>query len=127
FVPSGVSGAGGWLRERIARSEQTSGGGAILAGPVATLRASRRAFGPLDLRAFVRACPEVPDPGNYATEDAPAPLALAASLVEAVEAGARIIVIDEDEIPAGAFGQEAGLQHVLGEIPPLTPLAERLV
>ena len=126
FVTSGVSGAGAWLRDRIARSEQGSGGAAILAGPVATLGASRRAFGPLDLRAFVRACPEVPDPGNYAAEDAPAPLALAASLVEAVEAGARVVVIDEDEIPAGAFGRDARMQHVLGDTPPLTPLAERL-
>jgi predicted ABC-class ATPase len=74
----------------------------------------------------VRACPEVPDPEHYATEDAPAPLALAASLVEATEAGARILVLDADDVPAGAFGRDARMQGVMGDTPPLEPLAGRL-
>jgi predicted ABC-class ATPase len=50
------------------------------------------------------------------TDDAPAPLALAASLTEAVEAGASVLLIDEDDIPAGAFGGTD----------PLDPFAARL-
>jgi len=102
------------------------GGAALLAEPVATLRATRRAFGPVDLGAFVRACPEVPDPGHYATDDAPPPLALAASLMESIEAGARILVLDEDEIPVGAFGGDPRMEGVLADAPPLHPFAARL-
>jgi len=126
FVTTGVSGAGGWLRDLVAETGSAWGAPAILEGPVATLQASRRAFGPLDVRAFVRACPDVPNPEAHMTEDAPAPLAVAASLVEAVEAGARILVLDEDETPAGAFGWDGRMLAVLGETPPLCPLAERL-
>lgn len=126
FVTPGVSGAGAWLRELVAETGSAQGAPAILGGPVATLQASRRAFGPLDVRAFVRACPEVPNPEFHTTEDAPAPLAVAACLVEAVEAGARILVLDEDETPAGAFGWDARMLGALGDPPPLYPLAERL-
>jgi hypothetical protein len=116
FVTTGVDGVGSWLRALASGSGAVPGDSAILAGATATLRASRRAFGPLDLSAFVRACPEVPDPERYVTEDAPAPLALAASLTEAVEAGASVLLIDEDDIPAGAFGGTD----------PLDPFAARL-
>jgi predicted ABC-class ATPase len=116
FLTTGVNGVGSWLRALAAGSGPVPGETAVLAAAAATLRASRRAFGPVDLSAFVRACPEVPDPERYATDDAPAPLALAASLTEAVEAGARILVVDEDDIPAGAFAGTG----------PLDPFAIRL-
>jgi hypothetical protein len=126
FVTTGVHGVGAWLRDLVTGSGPVPGGVAILAGPVATLRASRRAFGPLDLGMFVQACPEVPDPEHFATGDAPAPLALAASLVEATEAGARILMLDEDDIPVGAFGRDARMQGVIGDTPALHPFAARL-
>jgi len=126
FVTPGVFGAGAWLRDLVAESGSAWGATAILEGPVATLGSSRRALGPLDVTAFVRACPDVPNPEAYVTQDAPAPLAVAASLVEAVEAGARILVLDEDETPAGAFGWDGRMLAVLGEKPPLCPLVERL-
>ncbi len=126
FVTPGVAGAGAWLRELVAETASARGATAILGGAVATLQASRRAFGPLDVRAFVRPCPEVPHPEAHMTEDAPAPLAVAASLVEAVEAGARILVLDEDETPAGAFGWDGRMLAVLGDTPALCPLADRL-
>jgi len=126
FVTDGVSGAGAWLRDLVAASGHAAGETAILAAPVATVRASRRAFGPLDVRAFVRACPEVPDPEAYVSDEAPAPLAVAASLIEAVEAGARVLVLDEDDIPAGAFGRDGRMQRIVGGTPPLVPLTERL-
>ncbi len=126
FVTTGVSGAGGWLRGLVAGSVPAPSGAPIFAGPVAILRASRRAFGPVDLGAFVRACPDVPDPGRYATEDAPAPLALAASLMEAIEAGARIFMLDEDDVPAGAFGGDALMEGVVADTPSLAPFAARL-
>jgi hypothetical protein len=116
FVATGVNGLGSWLRALADGPGPVSSDAAVFAAAVATLRASRRAFGPIDLRAFVRACPEVPDPERYATDDAPAPLALAAALTEAVEAGARVLVIDEDEIPAGALRGTG----------PLDPFAARL-
>jgi len=126
FVTQGVAGAGAWLRDLVSAPGSTDRGSAIVAVPVATLRPSRRAFGPLDLRAFVAACPEVPDPKAYVTDDGPAPLAVAASLIEAVEAGARILVLDEDESPAGTFGTDERLQGILGGPTVLRPLTERL-
>ncbi len=128
FVTDGVSGAGAWLRELIAAAGTASGRTTIIAGPVATVRASRRAFGPIDLRAFVRACPEVPEPEAWGSDDAPAPLALAASFVEAFEAGARILLLDEDDIPAGALRWDGPMQHLLGrDATPLVPVNERLL
>ncbi len=126
FVTAGVAGAGERLRELVGVTGAVPGASAILGGSVAVLQASRRAFGPLDVRAFVRACPDVPNPEAHTTEDAPAPLAIAASLVEAVEAGARILVLDEDETPAGAFGWDDRMLAVLEEQPSLCPLAQRL-
>ncbi len=126
FVTTGIAGAGAWLRDLVAETGSTRGEPTILGGSVATLHASRRAFGPLDVRAFVRACPDVPNPEAHMTEDAPAPLAVAASLVEAFEAGARILVLDEDETPAGALGWDDRMLAVLGDTPALCPLAERL-
>ena len=126
FVTSRISGAGAWLRDLVAPSAAVGQRGAILAGPVATLRASRRAFGPLDVRAFVKACADVPHPEAYVTEACPPPLAVAASLIEAVEAGARIVVLDEDESPAGVFASGERLQGILGGPASLSPLTERL-
>jgi hypothetical protein len=126
FVTSNIAGAGVWLHGLVAPTSSVSPNPAILAGPASLIAASRRAFGPLDLRAFVRACPELPDPEAYVTEDAPAPLAVAASLVEAFEAGARILVLDEDETPAAVFGGGERIEGVLGGPPSLLPLGERL-
>jgi len=126
FVTPGVAGAGGWLRDLLAATGSARDQTAILGGRVATLQSSRRAFGPLDVRAFVRPCPEVPHPEAHTTEEAPAPLAVAASLIEAVEAGARLLVLDEDETPAGAFGWDGRMLAVLGDTPALCPLVERL-
>jgi predicted ABC-class ATPase len=126
FVTNGIAGAGAWLRDLVAPSAATGRPRAILAGPVATLRSSRRAFGPVDVRAFVKPCADVPNPEAYVTEDGPAPLTVAASLIEAIEAGARIIVLDEDELPAGAFSPAYRLRGILGGEASLVPLAERL-
>jgi predicted ABC-class ATPase len=126
FVSPGIAGTGAWLRELVAASGSARGETAIFGSPVATLHASRRAFGPLDVRAFVRACPDVPNPEAHMTEDAPPPLGVSASLVEAYEAGARILVLDEDETPAGAFGGDGRMLAVLGDTPALCPLTERL-
>lgn len=126
FVSNGVSGTGAWLRQLVADSEGPAADNAMFASPVCLIRPARHTVGPIDLAAFVRACPEVPEPEGYENDDAPAPLAVAASIVEAVEAGARILVIDEDEIPAGVLGR-VGPSSSLGKgDPPLIPLAERL-
>jgi predicted ABC-class ATPase len=126
-VGAGVAGAGPWLRGLEAESGTSPGGTAIFAGPVGTVRASRRVFGPIDLSAFVRACPEVPRPELTRAEDAPSPLAVAASIVGAVEAGATVLLIDEDDLPAGALGCDGRMQRILGETTPaLVPLIDRL-
>ncbi len=125
FVTTGVSGTGAWLRDLVA-PQGSAPGRAILAGPVVMLSAAHRAVGPLDLSAFLCACPEVPVPEAYTSEQAPATLAVAASLVAAIEAGARIVVLDEDEIPAAAFGGEGRMQPIVGGAPPLVPIMERL-
>jgi len=126
FVTAGVAGSGAWLRELACEREGLRPESAILSGPVAVLRPARHGFGPLDVRAFVQACPEVPNPAAYVVENAPAPLAVAASLVEAFEAGARIVVLDEDELPAGAFDRGGAAPWWSERTPALAPLIERL-
>jgi hypothetical protein len=126
FVTSGISSAGAWLRELVGPPDVLGERAAIIAGPVAVLGASRRAFGPLDVTACVKPCADVPRPEAYATENGPAPLAVWASLIEGVEAGARILVLDEDELPAAVFAGGARLQGIVGEPPTLVPLVDRL-
>jgi hypothetical protein len=126
FAVPGLAGAGPWLRELIAESGTEVARTAILGGRAWVLRSSRRAFGPLDLRAFIRPCAEVPDPASFATEAADAPLALAGSLLEAMEAGARIFVLDDDEIPSGALGPDRRMRELTGGSTPLGSLPERL-
>jgi predicted ABC-class ATPase len=53
-------------------------------------------------------------------------MAVAASLVEAIEAGVRVVVLDEDETPAGAFGSDGRIDALVGGGAPLVPLAYRL-
>jgi len=126
FATVSVPGAGPWLRGILGSRDRVHGATAILAGPAAIIAPSRHVFGPMDLRAFVRACPELAHPEAYASEDAPAPLALAASIVAAIETGARIIVLDEDELPAGALGAGDALRDVVGAPSPLASLPDRL-
>jgi predicted ABC-class ATPase len=127
LVGASASGAGAWLSALESEAGVSPGGTAMFAGPVGTIRATRRAIGPIDLSAFVHACPEVPQPENVHYDDAPAPLAAAASIVEAVEAGARVLLFDEDDLPAGALGTDGRMQRILGEHPsPVVPLVDRL-
>lgn len=127
-VGASVAGPGSWVRALEEDAGTAPGGTAIFGGPVALLRASRRSFGPIDLSAFVHACPEVPQPGEIVSDNAPAPLAVAASLVEAVEGGARVLLVDEDLLPAGALGRDGRMQRLVADAPgPLVPLIDRLV
>lgn len=126
FAASGVAGAGLRLSEWGLNLDALENRGAILAGPVATIRPLRRPFGPIDLTAFVAACPEVPKPGAYAGDGTCAPLSLAAALVEAIETGASVIVMDEDELPAGAIGAAVPAIDRKADETPLTSVAARL-
>lgn len=88
FVSADVARAGSWVRELVAASGTLAERSAILAAPAARLRAATKP-----------------------SEDGPSLLTVPASLIEAVEAGARIVVLDEDELPAGIL---AGLRDRWG-------------
>lgn len=127
IVGGDVAGPGVWLRTLAEVPGTAPEDAAACDGPVARIRASGRALGPVDLSAFVLACPEAPRPDAYAAETVPAPLLAAAAVVEAVEAGAKVLLIDEDDLPAAALTRDGRMQRVLDDAStPLIPLIDRL-
>jgi predicted ABC-class ATPase len=63
---------------------------------------------------------------DYTSTSAPAGHAQAASLIEAIEIGARVIVVDEADSCPGFLGADERLQEVLGAASPLVPLSARI-
>ena len=61
------------------------------------------------------------DPTRFATSDASGATSMAASIVEALEAGAELLLIDEDRAATNLLDVDPRLVEMLGE-PPVTPL-----
>ena len=80
-----------------------------------------RALRHLDLSAFVVDLPEGGAPVDISSDDAPAALAQAAAVVEAVEAGARLLLLDEDGAAPGFLVRDARMQRLVPR-PPTTLL-----
>ncbi len=71
------------------------------------------------------------DPSNYSSAHAEAHVAQAASLVEAIEAGARGLLLDESDSVAAFLGADAHLRRLCGgsgqDFVPLCSLARKIV
>lgn len=63
---------------------------------------------------------------DYSSDNAESLHSQAASLVEALEAGARVILLDESDTSSGFFGQDHRIQGLIGSPATLAPLAARV-
>ncbi|WP_052847595.1 ABC-ATPase domain-containing protein [Streptomyces avicenniae] len=79
----------------------------------------------VDVHAFVDHLPSGADTADFSTADASGSTSQAASLCEAVEAGARVLLIDEDTAASNLMIRDARMQALVAkEREPLTPLVD---
>ncbi|MEU8568203.1 ABC-ATPase domain-containing protein [Streptomyces pathocidini] len=79
----------------------------------------------VDVHAFVGHLPSGADTGDFSTDNASGSTSQAASLVEAVEAGARTLLIDEDTAATNLMIRDARMQALVAkEREPLTPFVD---
>ncbi|ONK09671.1 ABC-ATPase domain-containing protein [Streptomyces sp. MP131-18] len=79
----------------------------------------------VDVHAFVDHLPGGADTTDFSTPDASGSTSQAASLCEAVEAGARVLLIDEDTAATNLMIRDARMQALVAkEREPLTPLVD---
>lgn len=86
-----------------------------------------RAVTGVDVHAFVDHLPSGADTATFTTENASGSTSQAASLVEALEAGSRLLLIDEDTAATNLMIRDARMQALVAkEREPLTPLVDRI-
>ncbi|OEU86465.1 ATPase [Streptomyces abyssalis] len=79
----------------------------------------------VDVHAFVGHLPDGSDTTDFSTGNASGSTSQAASLCEAVEAGARVLLIDEDTAATNLMIRDARMQSLVAkEREPLTPLVD---
>ncbi|MBR7677606.1 ABC-ATPase domain-containing protein, partial [Streptomyces daliensis] len=79
----------------------------------------------VDVHAFVDHLPTGADTSDFSTDNASGSTSQAASLCEAVEAGARVLLIDEDTAATNLMIRDARMQALVAkEREPLTPLVD---
>ncbi|HWM37436.1 MAG TPA: ABC-ATPase domain-containing protein [Streptomyces sp.] len=79
----------------------------------------------VDVHAFVGHLPDGSDTTDFSTGNASGSTSQAASLCEAVEAGARVLLIDEDTAATNLMIRDARMQALVAkEREPLTPLVD---
>lgn len=79
----------------------------------------------VDVHAFVDHLPDGSDTADFSTENASGSTSQAASLCEAVEVGARVLLIDEDTAATNLMIRDARMQELVAkEREPLTPLVD---
>ncbi|MFR9726340.1 P-loop domain-containing protein [Streptomyces sp. MS19] len=79
----------------------------------------------VDVRAFVDHLPGGAGTADFSTPDASGSTSQAASLCEAVETGARVLLIDEDTAASNLMIRDARMQALVAkEREPLTPLVD---
>lgn len=100
---------------------------AVLPSAVTVRAEAGRSIRRVDLSAFLLDLPEGGPVADVSTDDAPAALAQAAAVVEALEAGTRLLLVDEDASAPGFLVRDARMQR-LAPRPPgsLVTLLERL-
>ncbi|MEU2720413.1 ABC-ATPase domain-containing protein [Streptomyces smyrnaeus] len=81
----------------------------------------------VDVHAFVDHLPDGSDTCDFSTENASGSTSQAASLCEAVEAGARVLLIDEDTAATNLMIRDARMQSLVAkDREPLTPLVDTI-
>ncbi|OEU99825.1 MULTISPECIES: ABC-ATPase domain-containing protein [Streptomyces] len=81
----------------------------------------------VDVHAFVDHLPDGSDTSDFSTENASGSTSQAASLCEAVEAGARVLLIDEDTAATNLMIRDARMQALVAkDREPLTPLVDTI-
>ncbi|WP_345746195.1 ABC-ATPase domain-containing protein [Streptomyces sp. ODS28] len=79
----------------------------------------------VDVHAFVDHLPTGSDTSDFSTDNASGSTSQAASLCEAVEAGAKVLLIDEDTAATNLMIRDARMQALVAkEREPLTPLVD---
>ncbi|MDT0306256.1 ABC-ATPase domain-containing protein [Streptomyces sp. DSM 44917] len=79
----------------------------------------------VDVHAFVDRLPDGSDTADFSTVNASGSTSQAAALCEAVEAGARVLLIDEDTAATNLMIRDARMQALVArEREPLTPLVD---
>ncbi len=79
----------------------------------------------VNVSAFLTAPPSGEDPSRYRTEHAGDVGSQAAGIMEALEAGCSLLLIDEDTSAPGLLARDALWHHVAPDAPqPVTPLAD---
>lgn len=86
-----------------------------------------RAVSGVDISLFIRDLPDGRDTSRFSTVDASGSTSQAAATVEAWEAGARALLIDEDTSATNFMVRDALMEAVVArEFEPITPFVERV-
>lgn len=86
-----------------------------------------RAVSSVDISLFIRDLPDGRDTSRFSTVDASGSTSQAAATVEAYEAGARALLIDEDTSATNFMVRDALMEAVVArEFEPITPFVERV-
>lgn len=81
----------------------------------------------VDISLFIDGLPSGADTHRFSTADASGSTSQAASTIEAIEAGARALLIDEDTSATNFMVRDALMQAVVGrDHEPITPFVERV-
>lgn len=79
----------------------------------------------VDVSAFVSHLPTGADTADFSTDNASGSTSQAASIVEALEAGARVLLVDEDTAATNLMIRDARMQALVAkESEPLTPFVD---
>lgn len=80
-----------------------------------------------DISLFINDLPNGKDTRHFSTEDASGSTSQAANVIEAMEAGARVFLIDEDTSATNFMIRDELMQRVVHrEMEPITPFVERV-
>ncbi|MFZ5823708.1 MAG: ABC-ATPase domain-containing protein [Bacillota bacterium] len=86
-----------------------------------------RSVSAVDISGFIDRLPGGTDTRRFGTESASGSTSMAANLVEALEAGSRLLLIDEDTSASNFLVRDARMQALVpGAIEPITPLIDRV-
>lgn len=86
-----------------------------------------RAVRAVDLRPFIGRLPFGRSTSSFDTDDASGSTSQAAAIVEALEAGARALVVDEDTAASNFMVRDARMRRLIpGDDEPITPLVDRV-
>jgi predicted ABC-class ATPase len=81
----------------------------------------------VDLRPFIRTLPLGRSTECFDTDDASGSTSQAAAIVEALEAGARALVVDEDTAASNFMVRDARMRRLIaGDDEPITPFVDRV-